>query len=354
MKIHLLSGFLGSGKTTAIRQACHLLGERGIPVGVITNDQGIKLVDGHFFRQAGIPEMQVGNGCFCCNYADLDKSIDTLVDKYHPRMIFAESVGSCTDIIATVAKPLLRYRNPEALTFTTVVDARLLQMMLSDDHAFDADIKYIYFKQLEEAQIILLNKIDKVNEETVASLKNILSERYPAKTVLSQNSLLTGNSSTWLDVISQASLSSSTNSLNIDYDQYAAGEAKMGYLDQQLFIRSDARDAENSAYALIETFTQLVAESGSFIGHIKFWINDHHKLSFTSTDRFAPVNHETRDADTCSLVVNARVKTEPEALVTAMNHSIRIVKNKRPVTIEEKDTAYFKPGYPAPLHRIGN
>jgi len=44
MKIHLLSGFLGSGKTTAIQSACRILQERGIKAAVITNDQGIRLV----------------------------------------------------------------------------------------------------------------------------------------------------------------------------------------------------------------------------------------------------------------------------------------------------------------------
>ena len=102
MKIHLLSGFLGSGKTTAIQQACNSLMQQGIGVGVITNDQGIKLVDEGFFNSLGIPNRQVINGCFCCNYNDLDDSIESLISLNNPEVIFAESVGSCTDIVATV------------------------------------------------------------------------------------------------------------------------------------------------------------------------------------------------------------------------------------------------------------
>jgi len=52
MKLHLLSGFLGSGKTTAIGQACNILIQQGARIGVITNDQGIKLVDSNFFKNA--------------------------------------------------------------------------------------------------------------------------------------------------------------------------------------------------------------------------------------------------------------------------------------------------------------
>ncbi len=54
MKIHLVTGFLGSGKTTAMQHACLTLLQQGIKTGVITNDQGIKLVDGDFFKSLNI------------------------------------------------------------------------------------------------------------------------------------------------------------------------------------------------------------------------------------------------------------------------------------------------------------
>ena len=63
MKIHLLSGFLGSGKTTAIQSASRTLMNRGIKTEFITKDQGLKLVDAGFFKQMGLPGRQVVNGC---------------------------------------------------------------------------------------------------------------------------------------------------------------------------------------------------------------------------------------------------------------------------------------------------
>jgi G3E family GTPase len=80
MKIHLLSGFLGSGKTTAIQNACNELRKNQKKVGVITNDQGISLVDGSFFEHLKIPGRQVVNGCFCCNYNDLDHGVQSLIE----------------------------------------------------------------------------------------------------------------------------------------------------------------------------------------------------------------------------------------------------------------------------------
>ena len=76
-------------------------------MGVVTNDQGKYLVDTAFFRLSDLPAVEVTGGCFCCNYDDLDARLAQLIATAHPDVIFAESVGSCADIVATVVKPLL-------------------------------------------------------------------------------------------------------------------------------------------------------------------------------------------------------------------------------------------------------
>ena len=78
MKIHLLSGFLGSGKTTAIQQASHALIQQGIKTGVVTNDQGEELVDTAFLKNNNLTTLEVTGGCFCCNYEKLSSAIKTL------------------------------------------------------------------------------------------------------------------------------------------------------------------------------------------------------------------------------------------------------------------------------------
>ncbi|MBZ0290182.1 MAG: cobalamin biosynthesis protein P47K, partial [Anaerolineae bacterium] len=99
MDVHVVGGFLGSGKTTAIIGAAKHLVAQGKRVGIITNDQGRYLVDTAFFRLADMPTVEVSGGCFCCNYGDLMMQIDTLTQQAQPDVIFAESVGSCADIV---------------------------------------------------------------------------------------------------------------------------------------------------------------------------------------------------------------------------------------------------------------
>src|ERR1700749_1832513 len=94
MKLILTGGFLGSGKTTAIQQACSLLLKKNKRVAVITNDQGEELVDSKFLQEFSIRVKEVTKGCFCCNYNALLENIYYFSEQVNPEIIFAESVGS--------------------------------------------------------------------------------------------------------------------------------------------------------------------------------------------------------------------------------------------------------------------
>ncbi len=105
----------------------------------------------------------------------------TKAEAKNTEIIFAESVGSSADIIATELKPLLRFRPDAQVTVSTFADVRLLQMVLRDTNSFDETVNYIYLKQLEEAGIIVINKIDLIDTEQLAEIKRIMLERYERK-----------------------------------------------------------------------------------------------------------------------------------------------------------------------------
>src|SRR6478752_5188276 len=218
MKIHLLTGFLGSGKTTAIQHACYHLLQQHIKVGVITNDQGIKLVDGNFFENIGIPNRKVVNGCFCCNFNDLDASIQSLTATNNPDVIFAESVGSCTDIIATVLKPLQHLRKDVQVSISTFADVRLLQMILTgNNQVFDEAVRFIYHKQLEEAAILVVNKIDLISAGELENIKGSMQEKYGTKTLLYLSATDNDGIQQWLYTLDRT-YKPRLSSLQIDYD----------------------------------------------------------------------------------------------------------------------------------------
>ncbi len=155
MQLHIVGGFLGSGKTTAILTAARSLMAQGKKVGIITNDQGRFLVDTAFFRLANLPAVEVTGGCFCCHYDDLDARVNELIAAQAPDVIFAESVGSCADLVATVVRPLLELR-PEGeppASFSVFTDSRLLRLYLKGESLpFCEEVLYIFRKQIEEAE----------------------------------------------------------------------------------------------------------------------------------------------------------------------------------------------------------
>ncbi len=350
IQIHLLSGFLGSGKTTAIQQACRLLIKTGIPVAVISNDQGDKLVDGAFFEHLGIPGRQVTNGCFCCNYNDLDRCIGSLTSHDRPAIdrpaiLFAESVGSCTDLVATVLKPLLEQYPGWHPTVSVFADANLLPEIIEDQTSFDPSVRYIYLKQLEEAQVIIVSKIDQAGN--LKALESLMTKHYPDKTVLYQNSFNSDDIIRWLQTLEHLSPQSvALPSLDIDYDLYGAGEAQLAWLDQQLVIESPALNAQSAALTLI---TRL-SKTSHPIGHLKCLIDGAIKISFSATGTTDQTT--IQPAASATLLVNARIQTTPAILTELMADATRATEKDHNCTIRTLTASCFQPGFPRPTHRI--
>jgi G3E family GTPase len=354
MKIHILSGFLGSGKTTAIEQACYELEKKNIKAGIISNDQGIKLVDVAFFKSRNVSVRQVGNGCFCCNYNDLEREIQSLVETDHPDLIFAESVGSCTDIVATVIKPLLKYHKDARLSFSTFTDARLLYKLLSGGPVpFDENLRYIYYKQLEEAGIIVINKIDLISSTELKKVKQIMQKKYADKILLYQNSFDPACIDQWIKASDQYQNIHTLQSLEIDYDVYGAGEAQLAWLDQELEIYSVSDNAKQDAVELINRISAGIAERNWPIGHLKFMLDGETKISFTAIGESGrPIDKKA--AASARLLINARVQTEPDALAGLVSAIIEELETGSGCKIITQTISSFQPGYPKPMHRIAD
>lgn len=363
MQLHIIGGFLGSGKTTAIATASLLLQERGIHAGVVTNDQGKYLVDSRFISARNIPSGQVTGGCFCCNYNQLDEQINRLHNSMGIQIIFAESVGSCTDLIATVIKPLSVFKNRETerLSLSIFAEAALLYDFLQNNHSpFSANIAYIYAKQIEEAEILIVNKTDLISTEILEILKRLVALKFPEKAVLFQNSLDRESVVKWLNILDQPSGETirERNSLDIDYQRYGTGEAELAWFDQEIEISSDNGDAVELGKELVGMILHETENRRWTIGHLKFIMEANgqtEKISFTT-------NIKRHDLDkllilkssTAKLIINARIETEPEALKQMVAEVVQIIRLKSNASIHELNTSAFKPGFPNPTHRMSN
>jgi hypothetical protein len=222
--IAIVGGFLGAGKTTLILTAAKELERRGIRSAVILNDQGSELVDTGYATQNGLLSGEVTGGCFCCKLSDLLRVMGEL-SAYKPDVIFAEPVGSCTDISATILHPLLEYRDEFRLApFTVLVDPERARSLLTDDA--DPDLSFLFNKQLQEADLVCWTKSDLYPDYPKVSAQHVR-----------QVSARTGQGITpWLDEIFSGTLKVGSEILDIDYEQYARAEAALAWLNLQVMI----------------------------------------------------------------------------------------------------------------------
>ena len=356
MKLALVGGFLGSGKTTAITGACRQLLLQNKKVAVITNDQGEQQVDSALIKSLGIPGREVINGCFCCNFEQLDIHLQSLEKEAHPDILFAESVGSCTDLIATIAKPLKVVRPELEIVISIFADADLLASWVEGrSHFLEESVRYIYKKQLEEADLLVINKTDLLEKSQLQAVDAMIRTEYPGKKILHQNSMTETDISCWLNEIVHFAQPAKRDSLQIDYDVYGDGESKMAWLDKSMEIHTAHGNASFVTSKIISSIFDEIQIRHLTIGHLKFFVdsgNWKEKISFTATSTRADIMREDDETNLVNLLVNARIQTDPDTLEKIISEVLGKAERSYDCKILENNTSAFKPGYPRPTHRI--
>lgn len=356
MKLFLINGFLGSGKTTAIQQACLELMKNNTRVAVITNDQGADLVDTAFIQSVGIPAGEVPGGCFCCNFTELRKTLRSLQETERPEVIFAESVGSCTDLIATVARPMKRFYPETEITIAVFADVTMLyDSQTSSPKVWKDEVRYIYHRQLLEADILVVNKIDLVDKEELTIVRKMIEAEYPHKKVLYQSSVDAEHVKNWLQHMNEFELQQERKNLDINYDVYAAGEAWLGWLDESVEITTTDGNAHRVAAQLIHQLASNIRARGYLIGHLKFLVDDgrvRRKISYTALHDDSKLYSVQSKIKHVSVLVNARVQASPAQLEEMLDIAVKQIAEEMNAQINTTRLSSFQPAYPMPEYRI--
>ena len=364
VKMIFSGGFLGSGKTTALAALAKRLIERGMRVGFITNDQSENLVDTIIVRQMltdlGVPVEEVVKGCFCCKFDELIEHVEKILE-HNPDVLMGEPVGSCTDFVAAVANPIkIQYRDAFRFApFSIMVDPeRVRSMILNETRTdFPEDVAYLFGKQLEEADTIILNKVDLLTAKESNRLIEAIGVRYPGKKLMAVSAREGTGMDEWLEDLISGRPGANTVLSQIDYDRYATAEAVLGWLNAAVKLQAD--QPFNAGQFMTSLATMLrerfKIEKGE-IGHLKFvftsagkslWVNLTHLADEPAIggEKLNPLSRGT-------LIINARVRLEPEDLETIVRDSLDTVSKEMAVRSEVDDLQCFSPAYPEPPHII--
>ncbi len=360
VQLILVGGFLGSGKTTLIRQAAQRLMRQGRRVGLITNDQASDLVDTELFRHEGFRVEEIAGGCFCCRFNDLVESSDRLVERLEADVLVGEPVGSCTDISATVLQPIkaLLAARYNLSPFTVLIDPFRLQEVLDPrmNRSLHPSALYIVRKQLEEADLIAINKVDLLDTNDVADLQARAKELFPGTPQITLSALSGYGVDEWLGLVLQRQAESAGHHIaDVDYDVYAEGEAVLGWLNSTVLLSSPV-PAEWRIFlmAFLEKLKSAFAAKAAEIAHVKALVSaDGAQLvaSLAGSNDSVVVRGELgKPQQAVKLVLNARVETAPQDLAAAVEAGLEATAAGS-IRWQITEFQCLSPGRPQPTHR---
>lgn len=358
-RILFVGGFLGAGKTTLLWTAASILVARGKRVGLITNDQAPDLVDTGLLVRQGFRVREVSGSCFCCNFQGLIRAAGKLRSEIRADVLLAEPVGSCTDLSGTILQPLKERFREEFLPapLSVLVDPeRTSQVLGRQRFGMHRSTAYIVRKQFEEADRILINKIDLLDEARSRDLVNRVSAAFPDTPVRTISSLTGEGVAEWLDDV----LSSDRAGMripDIDYDIYAEGEAALGWLNAEIAL--DARkccvpDWRLLGFLLAQRIRDACRKRNAPVGHVKMLMTTGGKtcaVNLTGLKGKVDLRGEVDETrPKARLVVNARVEMPPKELERLLRDALDDLLKGR-VKIDFRRLQRFRPGRPVPTHR---
>ena len=175
IKVDVISGFLGAGKTTLIKKIFETVLDND-KVVLIENEFGEIGIDGSFLKESGIQIKEINAGCICCSLVgDFETSMKEVINTYHPERIIIEpsGVGKLSDIINAI----LKIDELQINILATVVDGVKTKMYLKNFGEF-------FNNQVEAANTIIISKTDKMSEEKVLEVVELIKEKNDDATII--------------------------------------------------------------------------------------------------------------------------------------------------------------------------
>jgi hypothetical protein len=309
-------------------------------------------------RAQGLTVEEVPGACFCCRFDDLVSKVGSLEEHQRPDVILAEPVGSCTDLVATVIQPLkdlygLRFSiAPFAVLFKPSHGKKILG---GADAGFSPKAGYIFLKQLEEADAIILNRLDELQPGELEELSALVSRQYP-QTPLLRVSAKTGQGFDALMELLDQEGEFGRRILNIDYDTYAEGEAELGWLNCSATIEAATPfDLDAFLTEVIDAIGAAMRDNGGEIAHLKaigLTEATYAVANLVSNNSGAELSLPARTAvDEVDLIVNARVALDPDVLNREVVRAVASACRQRQAEVTFRQTQSLRPGRPTPTHR---
>jgi G3E family GTPase len=312
----------------------------------------------------GFSVEEISGGCFCCRFPSLVEASRKLSARTRPDVFIAEPVGSCTDLVATVSYPLRRIYGDDftIAPLSVLVDpVRALRVLgLAGGGKFSEKVVYIYRKQLEEADLIVINKCDLLTDPQRQDLRRALAVEFPRAELFEISARRAEGLEPWFTRITTAQ-QSAREAMVVDYDIYAEGEALLGWLNATVrLVSAEPFDGNAFLKSLAAGMQQQLAQRGAEIAHLKMTldpeegIGDLAVINLVRNDYVPELSQELHDPlQAGQVIINLRAEVAPEELSETVKVALTACAAAHPEVKATLDhLEFFQPGRPQPTHRI--
>jgi G3E family GTPase len=358
----MVGGFLGAGKTTTIARLARGYQAQGRRIAIITNDHAGELVDTHRLRAEGFDVGEIPGGCFCGSVDQFVATVEQLGQDERPEIVLVEPIGSCTDLVATVIRPL---REQYAARFEIAPYAVLLKpahglKILSEGNepagprrgGFSPQAEYIFRKQLEEADFVVLNRVDQLTDQQIEELSRRVAEQHPSIPLV-RASARTGHGFAAIQEMLDQRGDFGSRKLELDYATYAAGEAALGWLNASFAIQGPRPfDLDALLMEILTRAKGALADAGAETAHLKIIGLEGERCGVVNLVSSADEPEVSLRAGVhvrqARLIVNARVAAEPAVLSKIVQDAVHQTCSAAILSSERRHIQSFRPGQAPP------
>jgi hypothetical protein len=229
---------------------------------------------------------------------------------------------------------------------------------LAEGKRFSEKVLYIYRKQLEEADFIVITKNESISPERIAALRERLAHEFPNARVLDVSVRVGTNVREWFDLI-ETGVSGSRPAMEVDYETYAEGEALLGWLNATVQLSGSEPFDANHVLELLAQAIQLRLGDAE-VAHLKMTLSpagglgDLAAINLVRSDIVPELSLRIEEpVEAGQLIINLRAEGAPELLEAAVRGATTHLGRDIPrlsASLEHLES--FRPGKPQPTHRL--
>ncbi|MCR5583056.1 MAG: GTPase (G3E family) [Eggerthellaceae bacterium] len=345
-KYVIVSGFLGSGKTTAMialaRAFNKRLQEQDEPskAAIIANDLGAKnLVDADYTRTADVPIDEIAGDCICYVTEDLVYRINRHATA-GASIVLSDipgcGVGALNHVYVALDNDY--HGQYDLLPLTCLVDPIRLRMILPqrEDIHLPEEMRFLLNAQLAEADLIVLNKCDLIDDAEREADVAFIKKAYPNTPVMAISARTGEGIDELADYLLSHEATAQPRDLGTDTEEFDAAESKMCWYNRRFFAE-ERNGADIDFNQVIEDFMEGIREglieARRNVPHLKLFAagmeGDFVKCSIVDVDNDLEFERTLQHAYSgIAIVVNARAVCESETFGDIVEEAMDAIKAK--------------------------